>query len=72
MAIFIIILVFLLLFSITLFIYALIVAGKLNKTDEEIEYENLEQSEYIKKCKEAKKQNKKNKFKDKNDKIIYL
>ena len=72
MAIFITILIILLIFSIIFFIYACLVIENLSKTQEEIEYEKLEQSEYIKKCEEAKKQNKKNRFKDKNDKIIYL
>lgn len=72
MAIFITILIFLLLFSITFMLYACVVVGKRSKTPKDIEYEKQEEIEYIKKCEEAKKQNKKNKFKDKKDKVIYL
>ncbi len=72
MAIFITILIFLLLFSITFMLYACVVVGKRSKTPKDIEYEKKEEIEYIKKCEEAKKQNKKKKFKDKKDKVIYL
>lgn len=72
MAIFITVFIILLLSSIAFALYACIVVGKASKTKEEIEYENLAEIEYIKKCKEVKKQNKKNKYRDKKDKVIYL
>ena len=72
MAIFITVFIILLLLGIPFVLYACVVVGKASKTDKEIEDEKLEEIEYIKKCEEVKKQNKKNKFRDKNDKIIYL
>lgn len=72
MAVFIKVLIFLVLFGITFTVYACMVVGKRSKTPKEIEYEKQEEIEYIRKCEEVKKQNKKNKFRDKNDKIIYL
>lgn len=72
MAIFITVFVILLLLGIAFVLYACVVVGKASKTDKEIEDEKLEEIEYIKKCEGVKKQNKKNKFRDKNDKIIYL
>ena len=72
MAIFITVFITIVLFCIVFLLYCCIVVGNQSKTDEEREFENLEQSEYIKKPKAIKKQNKKNRYKDKNDKIIYL
>lgn len=72
MAILIKVLIIILLFGIIFSIYACVVVGKRSKTPKEIEYENQEEIDYIRKCKEVKKKNKKNKFRDKNDKVIYL
>ena len=57
-------------------LYACIVVGKQSKTEKEQYYDELEELEYIRKCKEAKKLRKssnKGKYKDKKQKdVIYL
>ncbi len=72
MAIFVTLFIIVMFFGIVFFLYSCIVADNQSKTDRQRELEELEQMEYIKKSKEIKKQNKKNRYKDKNDKIIYL